>query len=48
MSKALGAGPSTSPIFQRPGVTLPRMNATYYGQLRGNDTPRISFRPSKF
>lgn len=43
-----GVATCTSPIFQRTGLNFPRLNATYYSQIKGNDTTKISFRPSKY
>lgn len=48
MSRTVGVTTCTSPIFQRTGINFPRLNATYYSQIKGNDTTKISFRPSKY
>jgi len=48
VSRAVGVTTCTSPIFQRTGINFPRLNATYYSQIKGNDTTKISFRPSKY
>ncbi|XP_022168909.1 uncharacterized protein LOC111032763 isoform X2 [Myzus persicae] len=45
MSRTVGVNTCTSPIFQRTGLNFPRLNATYYSQIKGNDTTKISFRP---
>jgi len=46
--RTVGVTTCTSPIFQRTGMNFPRLNATYYSQIKGNDTTKISFRPSKY
>ncbi|CAI6354004.1 unnamed protein product [Macrosiphum euphorbiae] len=43
--RTVGVTTCTSPIFQRTGMNFPRLNATYYSQIKGNDTTKISFRP---
>lgn len=48
VSRTVGVTTCTSPIFQRTGLNFPRLNATYYSQIKGNDTTKISFRPSMY
>ncbi|XP_060845060.1 mucin-2-like isoform X2 [Rhopalosiphum padi] len=45
VSRTVGVTTCTSPIFQRTGINFPRLNATYYSQIKGNDTTKISFKP---
>jgi len=48
VSRTVGITTCTSSIFQRSSLSFPRLNATYYSQIKGNETTKISFRPSKF
>ncbi|XP_025196684.1 probable serine/threonine-protein kinase nek3 isoform X2 [Melanaphis sacchari] len=45
VSRTVSVTTCTSPIFQKAGLSFPRLNATYYSQIKGNDTTKISFRP---
>lgn len=36
-----------SPTFQRTGKNLPKLNATFYSQIKGDESSKIAFRPSK-
>ncbi|XP_026820234.1 uncharacterized protein LOC113558859 isoform X2 [Rhopalosiphum maidis] len=45
VSRTVGVTTCASPIFQRTGINFPRLNATYYSQIKGNDTTKISFKP---
>lgn len=45
MSKNIGVTTDASTIFQRSNINLSKLNSTY-GQIKGDETPKISYRPS--
>lgn len=48
VSRTVSVTTSTTPIFQRAGINLPRLNTAYYSQIKTNDSAKISFRPSMY
>ncbi|XP_050530241.1 uncharacterized protein LOC126899395 [Daktulosphaira vitifoliae] len=44
LTKTIGVSSNTPPTFQKSGMSLPRLSAAYYNQVKGSESPRISFR----
>jgi hypothetical protein len=46
--RTIGITTSTTPILQRSGINIPKLNSAYYSQVKGNEAPKIALRPSKY
>uniref|UniRef100_A0A2S2Q3N0 Uncharacterized protein n=1 Tax=Sipha flava TaxID=143950 RepID=A0A2S2Q3N0_9HEMI len=45
LPRTIGITTSTTPILQRSGINIPKLNSAYYSQVKGNEAPKIALRP---